>query len=62
MAKAPYNDSHVSQRGSKQAEETNNVKQHHRLAMGEKVDGQKNPYGNEAKGKSSVANGQGKSY
>ncbi len=62
MVKAPYSDSHVSQRGSKQADEANLVPQRHRLKLGLPVDGQKNPYGNEAKGKSSVANGQGKSY
>ena len=62
MAKAPYSESHVSQRGSKQADETTFVRQHHRLALGLDVDGQKTPYGKEAEGKSSVANSQGKSY
>jgi hypothetical protein len=56
------NDSHLSQKGSKQADETMAVRQHHRMATGEKVTGMSNPNGGNASTKPTIANNQGKNY
>ena len=59
---AKENDSHLSQKGSQQANEKVGVRQHHRLAIGERVDGMKNPNGGAASTKNRIGNNQGKTY
>lgn len=55
------NDSHLSQ-GNKTGD-ADPLKQKHRNALGEKVDGQTNPYGADSGDKSNkIANNQGKRY
>lgn len=57
------NDAHQSQKGSKQANETMAVRQHHRMALGEKsANGLKNPNGGDASTKKMIGNNQGKNY
>lgn len=57
------NDSHLSQPGSGKPDEADLVRQHHRLALGEKgVTGQVKPNGNENAGGLKIGNNQGKTY
>jgi hypothetical protein len=49
-----YNDSHLSQ-GDKEGKETA-VRQHHRLARGESVDGKTNPNGGKASTDNKIGN------
>jgi hypothetical protein len=55
------NDSHLST-GPKQRPSEGPVKQHHRLAMGEKVAGTSNPEGSKAPTDNRIGNNQGKTY
>lgn len=56
-------DSHLSQKGSTQADEKSNVPQRHRNRLGEKVNGTSNPNGPGGPDmKKTVSNNQGKSY
>ena len=56
-----YNDSHIST-GEKQRPSDGPVKQHHRMAMGEKITGTSNPEGKPAPTNNRIGNNQGKTY
>lgn len=56
------NDSHLSQPGNGKTDEIDLVRQHHRMAIGEKVTGQVKPNGNESAGRNLIGNNQGKTY
>lgn len=62
MAVNGAKDSHISQKGSMQPDESAGVRQHHLLATGKPITGQTNPNGGAPSTKNMIANNQGKTY
>jgi hypothetical protein len=55
-------DSHLSMPSTGKPQETDGVKQHHRAALGIKINGETKPYGSEGKTPNLIGNNQGKTY